>query len=233
MLVAMNNRASDETTPPESAKDFNTSDHESASPAASGDSDHRAGQSSADTTPPPRSEVFGATSQAAWAVSKRHSSASGITKSLQAAAGSSIATSAPNGPTGLGHFRQLSHDQRPLSSGLSRTGRDDSDLAATLEMLSCSVGSNGSPSAGILHNIPPVPPLPAQYLDQIGLGSSFMTLGSFPAQPESFARGERPSDAMKMEDSNDSAGGEDDDFDKRSRARSDEDDDGVFGRMEE
>ncbi|KAJ2906850.1 hypothetical protein MKZ38_010348 [Zalerion maritima] len=233
VLVAMNNRPDDATTPPESAKDFNNSDRESASPAASGYSDHRGGLSSADTTPPPQSEVFGSTSRSAWNVSKRHSSGSGLTQSLQAAkTATNVAASAPNGSSGFGHFRQVSHNQRPPSSGMNKTGRDDRDLAATLEMLSCSVGSNPSRSVEVPSDAPPVPPLPAQFLGQVGLGTSFMTMGSFPTQPESFARGEHPVEDIKMEESSESIV-DDDDFDLRSRARSDEDDDGIFGRMEE
>lgn len=78
---------------------------------------------------------------------------------------------------------------------------------------------------------PPVPPVPPRYLDQAASLSSAGFINSFPSrQPESFTRGElrRDSVDVKMEDS-----GDDDDFDMLSRGRSDEDDDGVFGRMEE
>ncbi|KAK2005323.1 hypothetical protein LZ32DRAFT_623807 [Colletotrichum eremochloae] len=87
---------------------------------------------------------------------------------------------------------------------------------------------------------PPVPPLPAQYLDQAasfssaGFSASFSAgfLNSFPSrQPESFTRGEIRNTNVKMEESDSVM--DDDDFDSRSRSRSDEDDDGVFGRMEE
>jgi hypothetical protein len=42
----------------------------------------------------------------------------------------------------------------------------------------------------------------------------------------------RPSEDVKMEESGDSVM-DDDDFEMRSRGRSEDDDDGVFGRMEE
>jgi hypothetical protein len=80
---------------------------------------------------------------------------------------------------------------------------------------------------------PPVPPLPARYLDQATnlSGTSFMNSFANRAT-ESFARGEKRHGDVKMEGSGDSVMDDDDD-DLRSRARSDEDDDGVFGRMEE
>jgi hypothetical protein len=49
---------------------------------------------------------------------------------------------------------------------------------------------------------------------------------------ESFARGEKRHDDVKMEGSGESVMDDDED-DLRSRARSDEDYEGVFGRMEE
>jgi hypothetical protein len=67
-------------------------------------------------------------------------------------------------------------------------------------------------------------------------GASFIS--SYPSRaPESFTRGELRRADAKMEGSPESVMGDDDedmqDEDMRSRARSDEDDDGVFGRMEE
>ena len=135
-----------------------------------------------------------------------------------------------------------------MSSGRNATGQDDRELAAAVELLSCSFNSNGggvgagglssSLRNGTVHlpaDAPPVPPLPAQYLDQ-GILSGTSFINSYPSRaPESFTRGEmrRVADASsKMEESGESVMGDDDD-DMRSRARSDEDDDGVFGRMEE
>jgi hypothetical protein len=135
--------------------------------------------------------------------------------------------------SGFSHFRRLSQDQRPPSSGKNATGQDDRDLAAAVELLSCSFGSNGgSRTLRLPVDAPPVPPLPAQYLDQAGLtGTGF--INNFPNRaPESFTRGQLRRDDVKMEESSESVMDDDDD-DMRSRTRSDEDDDGVFGRMEE
>ncbi|KAK0630738.1 hypothetical protein B0T17DRAFT_486359 [Bombardia bombarda] len=232
VLVAMNTIPDAGNTPPDSLRD-STSDHDSASPAASGYSDQREG-SSADTTPPPQSDVANTNASYKNFV-KRHSSGSGFSRSYQSAPFSgSVAGSNPNG-SGFGHFRQLSQDQRPTSSGKNATGKEDMDLAAAVELLSCSFGSNGggSRTVHLPADAPPVPPLPAQYLDQAILtGTSF--INSFPSRaPESFTRGELRRDDVKMDWSGESAAGDDDDDMQSTRARSDEDDDGVFGRMEE
>ncbi|KND95168.1 hypothetical protein TOPH_00690 [Tolypocladium ophioglossoides CBS 100239] len=233
VLVAMNGKESS-TTPPESTKD-SASEPDSASPAASGYSEQGERQSSADTTPPPMSEglFFNGSSYR----DTLHSGGSGFSQSYQSSSLkpsflSGTVLSGPNGP-GLGHFRQPSHERRPPSSGANRTGQEDRDLAAAVELLSCSFGSNNGSHGTVTlpADAPPVPPVPAQYLDQATSLTSAGFINSFPCrQPESFTRGElrRGSDDVKMEDS-----GDDSDSDMRSRARSDEDDDGVFGRMEE
>ncbi|KAK2729165.1 C2H2 finger domain-containing protein [Colletotrichum kahawae] len=227
----------DAATPPDYAKDF-PSDQESASPAASGYSDER--HSSADTTPPPQLEGF-ASSDRSFA--KRFGSGSGFGRSYQSAPSTNplVTGSMPHDSGFSSHFRQNSQDQRPPSSGRNATGQEDRDLAAAVELLSCSFNSNNGRPVGVPADAPPVPPLPAQYLDQAasfssagGFSGGFSAgfLSSFPSrQPESFTRGEVRGADVKMED-NDSVM-DDDDFDRRSRSRSDEDDDGVFGRMEE
>ncbi|AEO57612.1 hypothetical protein MYCTH_2138951 [Thermothelomyces thermophilus ATCC 42464] len=241
VLVAMNNSAGNNpaaapanTTPPDSARDF-SSDRDSASPAASGYSE-QPDRGSADTTPPPQLDAIHPANASYNGFGKRNCIGNGLSRSYQTGPyASSAAGSLPRG-SGFGHFRQLSQDQRPTSSGRNATGQDDRELAAAVELLSCSFNSNGgSRTAQVPPDAPPVPPLPAQYLDQdILSGTSF--INSFPSRaPESFTRGEiRRTDRAdtKMEESGESVMG-DDDEDMRSRARSDEDDDGVFGRMEE
>ncbi len=235
VLIAMNDKPQDDdaadpaTTPPESTKDF-PSDPESASPAASGYSEQVERQSSADTTPPPMSE--GLYMDGMSYRNKRHGSIGGFSRSYQS--GASLAPgSLPR--HGFGHHRRPS-ENRPTSSGINNTGQDDRDLAAAVELLSCSFNSNnGSNGTVLLADAPPVPPVPAQYLDHATSFSSAGFINSFPRrQPESFTRGDfrRGSEDVKMSDSPDS-GPEDDDFDVRARARSDEEDDGVFGSMEE
>ncbi|KAJ4144721.1 hypothetical protein LMH87_003593 [Akanthomyces muscarius] len=228
VLLAMNgpNKEPEAVTPPDSAKDF-TSEPESASPSASGYSEHQERQSSADTTPPPFGEPLGFNGLAYR--EKRLSGGSGIAQSLR---------SPSMGPEHLSSsipHAQWSDARRP-SLGPAGTGNEDRDLAAAVELLSCSFGSNGGRDVvGVPADAPPVPPVPQQYRDQARSFSTAGFLNSFPSrQPESFTRGEfrRGSQDVKMEDSGESAA-DDDDLETRSRARSDEDDDGVFGRMEE
>lgn len=228
VLVAMNGPTADDevVTPPDSARDF-ASEPESASPAASGYSDQQDRQSSVDTTPPPFGEPLGFNSLAYR--DKRLSGGSGFARSFQ---------SPPLKPEQLSSsipHAQWNNVRRP-SLGPAGTGKEDRDLAAAVELLSCSFGSStGRDLVGIPADAPPVPPVPEQYRDQARSFTATGFLNSFPSrQPESFTRGEfrRGSQDVKMEDSGESAADEDD-LDARSRARSDEDDDFVFGRMEE
>lgn len=238
VLVQMNTvmgNDMDATTPPDSARDFG-SEAGSASPTASGYSEQHDGHSSADTTPPPQADPF-------RSMSKRYSSGSGYARSYQSTTSNGfLSGSIPSG-SGFGHNRQGSTDRRPPSSGMNNTGQEDRDLAAAVELLSCSFNSNGGRDSRLPSDAPPVPPLPAQYLDQVATSSSFLDsfspfANSYTARqmPESFTRGEsrfaRHDEDVKMEDSD--GGSMDDEDDRRSRARnSEEDDEGVFGRMEE
>lgn len=223
-------------TPPDSTKDF-ASDPESASPTASGYSDLHDGRSSADTTPPPHLDAFSAMNSFAYrTASKRDSNGSSFARSYQSAvSGSFFSGSVPNG-NGFGHARHASSDRRPPSSGMNSTGQDDRDLATAIELLSCSFGSNGGTRDSRLpDDAPPVPPLPAQYLDHAAFTSTSF-INSFPSgqMPESFTRGElRHTEDVKMEDSESSIMDEDE-GEGRFRARSsEEDDDMMFGRMED
>lgn len=222
----------DATTPPDSARDFN-SDQESLSPSGSADSSEQLdGRSSADTTPPPQLEDMHSANMSYLGLSKRYSDGSAFSRSYQSApSADSIAGSIPNG-SGFGYYRQHS----PSSVG---TGEADNELAAAL--LGCSVNSNGGlRTVHLPSDAPPVPRIPiefrnadqsqsrpARYLENESLTETSF-INSYPSRaPESFTRGKRlPDEDIRMEDS--------DDEDDRSRARSDEDDDGVFGfRMEE
>jgi hypothetical protein len=119
---------------------------------------------------------------------------------------------------------------------MNNTGQEDRDLAAAVELLSCSFGSaGGNRDARLPEDAPPVPPLPAQYLDQAAFSStSFINSYSARQMPESFTRGEsRRVVDVKMEDSEGSIVDEEEE-EHRSRARSsEEDDEMMFGRMEE
>lgn len=212
-----------EATPPESTKDSPSDVESAASPDASAYSEQGDRQSSADTTPPPMAEGLGFRNQ-------RHSSVGNYSRSYQSAP---WAGSLPHG-NGFGHARNPS-DTRPPSSGVHNTSQEDMDLAAGLARMSGSLGSNqGSNGVVMLADAPPVPALPAQYRDQQAgsFGGSYMN--SFPGrQPESFTRGAVQGEDVQMGGNTDSVADEDD-FDMQTRGvRSDEEDDGVFGKMEE
>jgi hypothetical protein len=110
---------------------------------------------------------------------------------------------------------------------------DAAGLAAAVELLKCSFGTPGSGPVTLPADVPPVPPLPARFL-----GENMSSLSGSTATPSVYqAHGDYHDSHMdhdiKME--SEDSGVEDEDFDGRStsRGRSDEDDDGVFGRMEE
>lgn len=233
VLVAMNGTHPESvTTPPDSTKDT-TSETDATSPAASGYSELVERQSSADTTPPPQSEGLGFNGLSYR--SKATNGSDAFARSFQAGQfnnNSLLAGSMPNATSG-----QWGADRRASSPGRNATGKDDRDLAAAVELLSCSFNSNNGSQGTVTlpSDAPPVPPLPTQYLEQARSMSNAGFINSFPSrQPESFTRGEfrRGSQDVKMEDSAESAADEDD-LEHRSHQRSDEDDDGVFGRMEE
>ncbi|KAI9645782.1 hypothetical protein NHQ30_005215 [Ciborinia camelliae] len=228
VLMEMN-----QNTPPDSAKGFQSDDQDSASPAASGSDDHEINRaSSADTTPPSANmrQAYGSyNSSKSYPVNGEYHIPSGRS------------TSGGSFSIAFGHSRQQSHEHRPQSSGMNGN-QEDEGLTSAIKLLSCGFASPGTPLSGLLipEDIPPVPDIPAEYrLDDFT--GSFTP--SFPRQRESFARESftrgsydrhqihRDGD-VQMEDGDESVGDEDD-YDQRSRGRSDEDDDGVFGRMEE
>jgi hypothetical protein len=102
VLLAMNQ---DGTTPPDSAKDFQ-SDQDSASPAGSGTSDHDRA-SSADTTPPPQADMFNTYGSGSYTGRhKRYSSGQSFSRSYQSAPSANRlhGSSVPNS-SGFGHHR--------------------------------------------------------------------------------------------------------------------------------
>ncbi|KAH6654355.1 hypothetical protein BKA67DRAFT_276386 [Truncatella angustata] len=201
VLVQMN-IIKDESTPPDSARDFGSEPESAASPAASGYSDQHDGRSSADTTPPPQAETYHG--GFVFRNAKRSSNGSAYARSYQSAASNGFLSGSISNASGFGHNRHGSIDVRPTSSGLGSSGQEDKDLAAAVELLSCSFGSSGgSRDTRLPDDAPPVPPLPAQYLDQAAFPStSFLNSYSARQMPESFTRGQyRHAEDVKMEDS--------------------------------
>lgn len=219
VLLGMNK---ENTTPPGSAKDFQSDDQDSTSPISG--SDEQDGISSADTTPPP--DVFNTFGSSYSGRSKRYSSGHGFSQSYQ----SNNQFRAGSVSSNLGHHRQQSQESRPRSSGMNRN-EEDGGLAAALALSNFgNLGARHPSSVGVEAEIeiPPVPPIPTEFLD-------FAEASSFagpPRQTESYTRYGAPVDAdTKMDGSEDSVADDEED-EQRYRGRSEEDV-LVFGQMEE
>lgn len=231
VLVAMNKDS-----------DAGDSDHSSVSPPASGSSDLRDGLSSTETTPPPHSDDHAVGSfphsQFGHRSIKRYSgNSSAYSHSYQSA----VFSDSGNG--NAHHYRHWSNvSDRPTTSGTSVAGsyhddgNDHADLAAAVGLLSCSYGTPKSGPSGQQTDVPPVPPLPAKFLDfnqghQTLSGSTTVT-----AQQSSMRNSYRYHGESKDVEMDDDNFADEEDYrqsNSRSRGRIEEDDDAFFGRMEE
>lgn len=207
------------------------SDHSSASPAASGSSDIREEEeyiSSVETTPPPMNDHYVVVEQADDSRSNRYSgNSSSFSRSYQSAPSFSVPAS-----DNLSHYQQ----HRPSSSGIESTSidEDEAGLVAAVESL-CSFGTRRKGLVLLPDDVPPVPPVPAIYLeynanrlsDSLGQAPELgLSLPSYQPLPD-----ERN---LKMGKHHVVHIHEDYDDDDRlmSHGRSDEEDDGIFGAME-
>jgi hypothetical protein len=224
----------------DSADGLKDSDRSSASPAASSSSDGHDEISSVETTPPPQpDEVPGSYS----AYDSKRYSANSSAYSHSYSGNSVFSESAPNGPGYFSHYRQWSQDGRPATSGTSVAGSNyedeeqAADLAAAVGLLSCSYGTPKSGPAMLPPDIPPVPPLPARFLGQTAdlLSGSSSTLvasqSSIPKQRYSDFRHQGRD--VEMVDDNESMDNDDDYRRPHRTPQADEDEEGVFGRMDE
>lgn len=220
VLVAMNQDGTD-------------SDH--SSPPASG-SDLRDELSSTDTTPPPQADdhAVGSFPRLSYGnrPSKRFSgNSSAYSQSYQSAVFSDG-----------GHNRQWSNvSDRPTTSGTSVAGsyredeNDQADLAAAVGLLSCSYGTPKTGPVALSPDIPPVPPLPAKFLD-FGQGPSISGSTTVTAQQSSLRRSNFYGHESRDVDMDGESFADEDDYrhgNAHNRGRVDEDDDAFFGRMEE
>lgn len=220
------------------------SEDSSASPATS--SELRDGLSSTETTPPPMDEDGEDLTGTPAGYGKRYSvaSTSAFSRSYQS---SSFTESAPLHSPAFSHFRQSSIDTRPSTAD---TGSDDdeADLAAAIGL--CNFGTPRTGPVPMSPDVPPVPPLPARFLGQslnstggslsqsaaaaMPLPGSASTIyGSFSLNPSLSYKISDERD-VKMEDvQRESRQRRNADVDFGSRHHGEDDDDGVFGRMEE
>ncbi|KAL8667250.1 MAG: hypothetical protein Q9202_000823 [Teloschistes flavicans] len=237
VLVGMNQESS---VPPDTAK-TTESDHSSASPDISAPSElYDDDISSAETTPPPTGEPPYAQDSFTAMQDKRHSgTSSAFSRSYQSAPSSSYAAgSMPSSSYG----QQYPYQRRPSTSGTLSASQlavdeEEAGLAAAVQSL-CSFGT---PRTGPVHlppGVPPVPPLPAQYAAQntkrLSANMVTSTTHDFGLPPTATQRISNERGA-KNRGSRSTYHGEDDESDQLSmnQTRNDDDDIGIFGRMDE
>ena len=227
VLIGMNQ---DEETVPDTAKTTD-SDNLSASPAASGSSDTRDDDddySSAETTPPPMSEHYHVPDSFNTARGKRYSgNSSSFSRSYQSAPSSSL-------PAGSA-FKHYQSQRRPSSSGIAAPAdEEEAGLAAAVASL-CSFGTPRNGPVLLPADVPPVPPLPAQYAEQnANKLSGYMGPVSEFGLPAPFYQRLSDQRDIDMNDGHEYEREQAYDSDEKSvhGGRNDEDDDGVFGNME-
>ncbi|GFF45638.1 hypothetical protein IFM46972_07846 [Aspergillus udagawae] len=231
----------------------------SASPDTS--SELRDGISSAETTPPPMDEddededdmkmsgmpVFPNKRFSMGNVSAHFS------HSYQSVPSSSFNGDAPLHSPAFSHFRHSSIDTRPSTAEAKLHEDDEADLAAAIGL--CNFGTPRTGPVPMSPGIPPVPPLPSRYLDQSnGAGSTSQSLDPAATAHVNSSLTEstpniflsvsyNPSLSYKVSDEREVKMGDADRVQRQNRnadvdfsnrpAHADDDDDGVFGRMEE
>ena len=184
--------------------------------------------SSAETTPPPVGEGAGSIR-----ASKRYSSNSSLySRSYQSGPSASVAASSVPTST-FGSYHQ-GFARRPSTSGSVHNGapiEDEAGLAAAVEL--CNFGTpRTNPVLG--EDIPPVPPLPARYVAHKAtpsFGGNAYALTPQNTVPHSLTS--RISDERDVKMYGQSETEVSDERMPMTRSRSDEYDEGFFGRMEE
>lgn len=258
VLVTMNyNDPPDESAELESEMSSGSPGAESAADADAL-SELRDGISSAETTPPPMDEEeedddFEMSDMPTqWAKRPSASNASGFSRSYQSIPSSSYNDSAPLHSPAFSHFRNSSIDTRPSTADTRLHEDDEADLAAAIGL--CNFGTPRTGPVSMTPDVPPVPPLPARYLDSSS-HPNYQSPHSVQSRPTEEAarrdseanifisRSLNPSLSYKVSDEREVRTGGNEaqesrqrrnaDVDFSNRSAPDDDDDGVFGRMEE
>lgn len=256
MLVTMN-----QDGPEQCHEHCPEADSEVSSGSPDASSDVHDGLSSAETTPPPIDEEeeddFEMSGMPAnWTKRPSISNASAFSRSYQSIPSSSYNESAPLHSPTFSHFRQSSIDTRPSTADTRLHDDDEADLAAAIGL--CNFGTPRTGPVSMTPDVPPVPPLPARYLDSSSHPNNQSPRLSQPGPMNEAYRREsnadlflsvsaasfNPSLSYKVSDERGPRTGPkeseprrhsrnaDVDFGSRA-APADDDDDGVFGRMEE
>ncbi|KAL4925626.1 putative C2H2 finger domain protein [Aspergillus undulatus] len=226
------------------------SETSSASPDAS--SEHRDGTSSAETTPPPMDEDnsdddMSIEPEKPFAVNNVGPQYS---HSFQTVPSSSFTGSAPWPSPAFSHFRQSSIETRPSTAEAKLADDDEADLAAAIGL--CNFGTPRMGPTSVSPGVPPVPPLPTRYLDQanvagnnMGRSGTSVTETTLPSSQQDvfLSLSYNPSMSYKVSDEREVRLGNTERTSRQTRnadvdfgsrlTQVDDDDDGVFGRMEE
>ena len=177
-------------------------------------------------------------------------------RSYQTGPSSSFTGSAPlHSPSFSNYQRHSSIDTRPSTADTKLHDDDEADLAAAIGL--CNFGTPRTRPVALSPSIPPVPPLPSRFLDPNGgsnAGQQSQSLDqskvsaaetAFPGSvPNMFlSLSYNPSLSYKVSDEREVRRGDADRTSRQNRnadvdfgsrpAPADDDDDGVFGRMEE
>ncbi|KAL6713412.1 hypothetical protein ACLMJK_008877 [Lecanora helva] len=224
VLVGMNQDESGEIENPK----VTDSDQSSASPAPSGSEGIRDDEdySSAETTPPPMSDNY---SVADGMDASRRKRCSGNSSTFSRSYQSAPSTSLPHSNI-FSHYNQ---QRRPSTSGAVSAAANDEEagLVAAVETL-CHFGTPRNGPVLLPADVPPVPPLPARYVEENNVNRLSGYMGPLPEvnlpnpsyQPLSNERDVKMSDEHQREDDYDDI--------SISHERSDEDDE-FFGAMED
>lgn len=173
--------------------------------------------------------------------------------SYQSVPSSSFNGDAPLHSPAFSHFRHSSIDTRPSTAEAKLHEDDEADLAAAIGL--CNFGTPRTGPVPMSPGIPPVPPLPSRYLDlSNGTGSISQSLDPAATVNATSSLTEstpniflsvsyNPSLSYKVSDEREVKMGDADRVQRQNRnadvdfsnrpAHADDDDDGVFGRMEE
>lgn len=233
VLVAMNGGGSQSTEQAIGG----LSDHSSASPAASASSElHDDYPSSASTTPPPFAADGG------W-YSKHFNVGSDLSKSYQPNHGASVASweGSRDVHGWSAHHRQHSDDIRSTLAvstsvnGSQHGDEEQADLAAAVGLLSCSYGTPKSGPTLLPPDVPPVPPLPAKFMaqslnQQDGISVEREPVSSYRYHQYDVNNGEAK---VQMEIDNESECNNQSAEPAKNSGAHDEEEEGVFGKMEE
>lgn len=192
------------------------SDLSSESPNPSGSSERQDDDMSSRTSTPSQEEEAYAQGKGAHVRRPKRQDSYSSAYSYSTSANARRVSGNPYDGISSSYQHQYSYERRPSTAGMSSTGsqydsEEQADIAAAAEgLLSCSLGTPNHSSGRLPSDIPPVPPLPAKFAKQLS-----------PRQGPRYGDVEM-TDARPLSSSI-----------SHIRIPEDDEDEGVFGHMEE